>query len=141
MKWILACHIIFVITWFAALFYLPRLFVYHADTKDELGNERFKIMEHKLYYYIMCPSAILTLIFGGTLLLHRYDYYEHQWWMHIKLFFVMLLAIYHLYCGRIVKTFKRNANLRSHKFYRYFNEVPSIILIVVIIMVVVQPVF
>ena len=141
MLWIKAFHIIFVITWFAALFYLPRLFVYHALAEDVISQDRFKIMERKLYYGIMTPSAVLTLFFGGWLLI------GYWWaallagvlWLWIKLVFVFLLFIYHFYCGQIVKAFKYDRNVHSHVFYRWLNELPAVILIVVVLLVELQP--
>ncbi|RNC78194.1 protoporphyrinogen oxidase HemJ [Piscirickettsia salmonis] len=139
MTWVLALHVISVICWFAGLFYLPRLFVYHAETQDKLSLERFKIMEHKLYFYIMMPSALLTAITGITLLHFAGVDYSHNNWMHIKLFCVGLLFIYHFSCWYYLSCFKNDANQKSHRFFRVFNEIPSIILVIVVIMVVVQP--
>ncbi len=143
MLWIKAFHIIFVVTWFAGLFYLPRLFVYHAMTDDTNGQERFKVMEHKLYYAITTPSAFLATGFGLWLLS------AYWWkpllnvtgvgWLYLKLVLVIMLIGYHLYCGQFLKDFKHNRNHRSHIFYRWFNELPVIILIAIIILVEVQP--
>lgn len=140
MKWLIAFHIIFVITWFAALFYLPRLFVYHAECKDQIGNQRFKIMERKLFNIVMLPSAILVLI-SGFWLLNLYEQTKplHQWWLHIKLWLVLLLYIYMAFCWKYLRDFKYDRNKYSHVFYRWFNEIPSFILIIVIILAVVQP--
>lgn len=139
MLWVKAFHILFVITWFACLFYLPRLFVYHADAHDSISDNRFKIMERKLYYFIGTPSAVLTGIFGFWMISFNYSYYSHQWWMHIKGICVILLYLYHIYCGYLVNRFKHNRNPFNSRFYRFFNEVPSLLCIVIIIMVVVQP--
>lgn len=139
MLWILSFHVIALIAWFAGLFYLPRLFVYHADTSDSIGLARFKIMEHKLYYYIMSPAAILTTILGFWLLALKYDYYSHLNWMHAKLIMVMLLWIYHLHCGKLLHTFKNDRNPHSSKFYRVYNEIPTLLLIGIVIMAVVKP--
>ena len=139
MRWILALHVICMVAWFAGLFYLPRLFVYHAASNDRISLDRFNTMEKKLYYFIMMPAAVLTTIFGFWLLLLNFPYYSHQWWMHIKLISVLLLWIYHLYCGLVVYNFKHERNRHSEKFYRLFNEVPTVLLIVIIIMVVVKP--
>jgi len=103
MRWILAFHIIAVICWFAGIFYLPRLFVYHAQCEDEAGNERFKVMERKLYRGIMTPSMIATVIFGGWLIALNPSYYAHALWMNIKLALVALLIIYHFVSGHFVK--------------------------------------
>ncbi len=139
MLWILALHIIFMVAWFAGLFYLPRLFVYHADCTDAPGNARFKIMERKLYYYIMTPAAILTTIFGFWLLFAKINFYSQQMWMHAKLILVFFLWLYHLYCGILVQQFKKDINPFGSKFYRFFNEVPTILLIGIVIFVVVKP--
>ncbi|MDT8310620.1 MAG: protoporphyrinogen oxidase HemJ [Methylophaga sp.] len=140
MLWIQALHIIFVVTWFAALFYLPRLFVYHAQTEDAAGNTRFKIMERKLYRGIMTPSAILTVIFGIWLLTF-YDLatLQSMGWLHAKLSLVLLLLAYHHVCGRYLKQFANDANRRSHVFYRWFNELPVLVLIAIVILAVVKP--
>jgi len=140
MLWVKSFHLICVVTWFAALFYLPRLFVYHAMSEDKASNERFKIMERKLYRGIMTPSAVLTLFFGGWLL----SYYSLEQiavmhWLHVKLILVILLFAYHGYCGRLLKQFKNDDNTRSHVFYRWFNELPVLVLISVIILAVVKP--
>ena len=115
MLWIKAFHIIFVVTWFAALFYLPRLFVYHAMTSDKEGSERFKIMERKLYRGIMTPSAVLTFTFGFWLYL---GYGFSGGWLHAKLTIVALLAAYHLWCGRLLRDFAEDRNTRSHVWFR-----------------------
>ena len=121
MRWILAFHIIAVICWFAALFYLPRLFVYHAEVADQISNERFKIMERRLYRGIMTPSAIATVFFGLWLLHYNAVYYLHAPWMIAKLILVAALLIYHGFCAYYVKQFKLNKNNKSHTFLRYFN--------------------
>ncbi|MDB2705314.1 protoporphyrinogen oxidase HemJ [Pseudomonadota bacterium] len=140
MLWIKAFHIISMVTWFAALFYLPRLFVYHAMSDDKISRERFKVMERKLYRGIMTPSAILTLGFGLWLLsAYSLEQIASMHWLHAKLTLIILLFAYHGYCGKLVRTFKNDANQRSHVFYRWFNELPVIILIAVIILVVVRP--
>ncbi|MFN7096665.1 MAG: CopD family protein [Gammaproteobacteria bacterium] len=139
MQWLIAFHVIFVVCWFSGLFYLPRLFVYHADCTDEPGNQRFKIMEHKLYFYITIPSAVLASLFGLMLWLPHYGMYAHMVWLHVKLILVLLLWVFTVVCGYYVKLFKANKNPYSHKFYRYFNEIPSIILVAVVILSFVQP--
>lgn len=136
MLWIKSLHIIFMVTWFAGLFYLPRLFVYHALCDDLPGIERFKIMERKLYYGIMTPGAILTIIFGLWLWL---GYGISGGWLHAKLFLVIVLIAYHYYCGRLLTNFKQDQNRHGHIFYRWFNEIPVIILIAIVILVVVKP--
>ena len=139
-EWIKALHLISVIAWFAALFYLPRLFVYHAMTEhsDAVGNERFKVMERKLLRGIMTPSMIASLVFGIWMVVDR-PVYMSQGWMHAKLTLVLLLLGYHHWCGRIVKTFKNDLNNRSHTWYRWFNEAPVIALVTIVILVVVKP--
>ena len=136
MLWVKALHIVFMVTWFAGLFYLPRLFVYHADTHDEAGQARFKIMERKLYFGIMTPGALLTIAFGMWLWL---GYGVSGAWLHAKLLLVAVLIGYHLWCGKLVTDFKHDRNRRSHVWYRWFNEFPVLILIAVVILVVVKP--
>jgi putative membrane protein len=136
MLWIKALHIVFMVTWFAGLFYLPRLFVYHAMTEDAAGRERFKVMERKLYYGIMTPGAVLTVVFGAWLWL---GYGITGGWLHAKLVLVGVLVAYHLWCGRLLADFKHDRNTRSHVWYRWFNEVPTIILFAVVILTVVRP--
>ncbi|MTI13173.1 protoporphyrinogen oxidase HemJ [Sansalvadorimonas verongulae] len=136
--WVKAFHIIAMVCWFAGIFYLPRLFVYHAETKDAEGNERFKIMERKLYRGIMLPSMILTLVFGFWLL-YLIPGYMQQGWMHAKLTLVVLLIGYHHMCGAFMKKFAADANTRSHKFYRVFNEIPVLMLLGIVILAAVKP--
>ncbi|MBN4078514.1 protoporphyrinogen oxidase HemJ [Gammaproteobacteria bacterium AH-315-C21] len=139
MEWVKAFHIISIVTWFAGLFYLPRLYVYHAMSDDEISNERFKIMERKLYKGIMTPSMLATLISGGWLLSSVWSTYSGDLWLHLKLFLVLILVIYHFYCGRLNTAFKRDNNQHSHVFYRWLNEMPVLGLIAIIIFVVVKP--
>lgn len=141
MLWIKAFHIIFMVTWFAGLFYLPRLFVYHAMATDLTSIERFKIMERKLLYGIMTPSAVLTII-TGFLMLENYAWrlYKSSGWLHIKLTLVMILIAYHIYCWYLYRLFKNNRNRHSHVFFRWLNEVPALILVIIVIMVVVRPI-
>lgn len=139
MLWVKTFHIIAVICWFAALFYLPRLFVYHAMSEDSISRERFKIMERKLYRGISTPSMLVTLVLGFWLVSYNHDYYESSAWFHAKLTLVALLVIYHFISGRMVKTFSNDANTRSHIFYRWFNEVPVLMLVGITILVVVRP--
>ena len=136
--WVKAFHLIAVITWFAALFYLPRLFVYHAMSEDSVSIERFKVMERKLLKGIMTPSMIVAVVLGVWLIAMMAGYMA-QGWMHAKLLFVVLLLGYHHWCGRLVKTFANDANTRSHVWYRWFNEVPVVGLIVIVILVIVKP--
>lgn len=136
MLWMKSLHIIFMVTWFAGLFYLPRLYVYHAETKDKVGHERFKIMERKLFYGIMTPGGILTIFFG-LLLIINYDYQGA--WLTYKLILVGLLVIYHYYCWKYLNLFKNNQNNHSHIFYRIFNEIPVIMLIAIVFLVIYKP--
>lgn len=136
--WVKAFHIIFVTTWFAALFYLPRLFVYHAMAEDETGRERFKVMERKLYRGIMNPSGVLAVGFGLWLLALA-PYWLESGWMHAKLALVALLIGYHLWCGRLLRAFAEDRNRHGHVWYRWFNELPVLVLVAVVILVVVKP--
>lgn len=139
MLWVKAIHIIFMVTWFAGLFYLPRLFVYHAMSDDSVSNERFKIMERKLFYGIMTPGAVITVIFGLWLIFGYGLGINSGGWFHAKMALVVVLIGYHIWCGRIVSQFKQDRNQRGHVFYRWFNEFPVLILIAVVILAVVRP--
>ncbi len=136
MLWMKSLHIIFMVTWFAGLFYLPRLYVYHAEAKDKISNDRFKVMERKLFYGIMTPGGILTIFFG-LLLIYNYPYQGQ--WLTYKLILVFFLIIYHLYCWKFLNLFKYDKNYHSHVFYRFFNEVPVIILIAAVFLVIYKP--
>lgn len=138
-KWILSWHLIAMVAWFAGLFYLPRLFIYHRLSFDSISLERFKIMEHKLYYMITTPAAILTTFFGIWLLTLKWDYYEIQNWMHVKLILVLLLWIYHLSCGYFLQQFKQGTVKLSDRFFRWFNEIPTLLLMGIVIFAVVKP--
>jgi putative membrane protein len=137
--WLKAFHIIFIVTWFAGLFYMPRLFVYHSSATDSVSKERFKVMQAKLFKIIMNPSMIATLILGVWLLAESWQAFSSQGWIWVKLFFVFLLIGYHHYCLRIIKAFADDRVLHSEKFFRIFNELPSLVLVVVVILVVVKP--
>lgn len=140
MLWIKSFHIIFMVTWFAGLFYLPRLFVYHAMSDDQISNERFKVMERKLFFGIMTPGGIITIVLGLILLqAYAWEAFAGSLWMQIKLGLVAVLVIYHIYCAKLLKDFKLDRNQKSHVFYRWFNEFPVILLIVIVILVVVRP--
>jgi putative membrane protein len=139
MAWVEAFHIISVICWFAGIFYLPRLFVYHAMSEDQISKDRFVVMERKLYRGIMTPAAIATVIFGGWMIASAPDFYLKQGWLHAKLTLVVLLIIYHISCGWFIARFREERNTHSHVFFRYFNEAPVFILIGVVILVVVKP--
>ena len=136
MLWVKSFHIIFMVTWFAGLFYLPRLFVYHALSDDAPSSARFKIMERKLFYGIMTPGGIITIALGLWLWL---GYGITGGWLMAKLALVAVLIVYHLYCGKLLLDFKHDRNTHSHVWYRWFNELPVLILIAVVILVVVKP--
>lgn len=134
-----ALHIISLVAWFAGLFYLPRLFVYHAEANDDISLKRFKIMERRLYYGITWPAGIATTVFGVLLILYLPSYYLKAGWMHAKLTLVLLLWFYHLLCGHYLKQFVSDKNKRSTLFYRMFNEVPTLLLIGIVFLVVLKP--
>jgi protoporphyrinogen IX oxidase len=140
MLWLKALHLIFMVTWFAGLFYLPRLFVYHAMSTDAISIERFKVMERKLYFGIMTPGMILTFVFG-VWMLASYAWYTFgtSGWLHAKLALLALLLIYHVVCGHWLLQFKYDRNPHSHVFYRWMNEVPVLFLIAIVILTVVKP--
>ncbi|MGD8415843.1 MAG: protoporphyrinogen oxidase HemJ [Pseudomonadales bacterium] len=137
--WLKAFHIIFVVTWFAALFYLPRLFVYHSTTEDEAGKARFRMMEDKLYRIIMRPSMLATVILGLAVLYLTWDAYSGSAWLWIKLTGVVVLLGYHHYCARLIRAFAVDENPHSERFYRIFNEVPALLLVLIVVLVVVKP--
>lgn len=139
MLWIKALHIVAMVSWFAGLFYLPRLFVYHAQSDDTPSRERFCIMERKLYRGIMFPAMLATLGLGIWLVSLNPGYYFGQGWMHAKLLLVIVLIGYHLVCGAQLKRFAKGENTRSHVFYRWFNEVPVLMLLAIVMLVVVKP--
>tara|TARA_B100001093_G_scaffold366563_1_gene351352 strand:- start:24 stop:458 length:435 start_codon:yes stop_codon:yes gene_type:complete len=134
-------HLISVISWMAGLLYLPRIFVYHAENNFEIKtSEIFKTMEKKLYFYIMTPAMILSWFFG-LLLIHSIGFQEFgQKWMLLKIVFVIILTIYHFYLGKIVNQFKFDQNKHTHKFYRIINEIPTILLILIVFVVIFKPI-
>lgn len=136
MLWIKSLHIVFVIAWFAGLFYLPRLFVYHAQSSDAISLERFKVMERKLYRGIMTPCMALAILFGVWLWL---GYGIFGGWLHAKLALVAVLIAYHFWLGKLMDDFARGANTRSHVFYRWINELPLVLLAAIVILAVVKP--
>ncbi|MPV85713.1 protoporphyrinogen oxidase HemJ [Ostreibacterium oceani] len=152
MLWIKAFHVIAVVCWFAGLFYLPRLFVYHSLAQDNLAKNpdtaageaaaiaRFKIMERKLYHGITMPSMVITWVLG-LYLLHGYAWvaYKQMGWLHAKLLLVVLLTVYHFSLGYFYKRFKSDRNTHSHVFYRWYNEIPVVFLIVIVVLVIVKP--
>jgi putative membrane protein len=136
MLWVKSFHIIFMVTWFAGLFYLPRLFVYHAMSDDHISNDRFKIMERKLFFGIMTPGAIITIILGLWLWL---GYGIGGMWMMWKLLLVLVLIVYHVYCGKLMFDFKYDRNKHGHVFYRWLNEFPVVLIIPIILLVELKP--
>jgi protoporphyrinogen IX oxidase len=137
MLWVKSFHIVFVVSWYAGLFYLPRLFVYHAMTTDTPGIERFKIMERKLYYGIMAPSAIITVVTGVWMWL---GYGVTGGWLYAKLALVAILIAHHLYLGKLMRDFRADRNRHGHVFYRWLNELPALpILVFVVLLVVFKP--
>ena len=136
-----ALHLISVISWMAGLLYLPRIFVYHAQNNSEKTvSDVFKIMERKLFLYIMNPAMVLSWLFG-LLLVHEIGFQQlGQTWMILKLLFVVILTIYHFYLGRVLSDFSNDMNKHSHKFYRLINEIPTILLILIVFVVVLKPI-
>ena len=128
-------HIIFMVTWFAGLFYLPRLYVYHAQAEDQISKDRFKIMERKLFWGIMTPGGVLTVLFGVLLI----EYHGMSYWLKMKILLVFVLALYHVWCGVLLERFKTDSNSHSHVWYRIFNEVPVIFLVLIVALVVYKP--
>ena len=140
MLWIKAFHLIFMVTWFAGLFYLPRLFVYHAMAgNDSRGIARFVTMERKLFWGIMTPGAIVTVVLGLWMLVANWSGYMHAGWMHTKLFLILLMIGYHAWCGKLLIDFRNGENRHSHVWYRWFNEVPVAFLIGIVVLAVVRP--
>ena len=139
MLWLKALHIIFMVSWFAGLFYLPRLFVYHAMAEDEATRRTLATMERKLYRFVT-PWLWLTVIFGlGLIAGYGMDWFRTQGWLHAKLALVIGLIAYHFYCGKLVRDFAAGRNARSHVFYRWFNEIPVLFLFAIVILAVVRP--
>jgi len=139
MLWVKSFHIIAVVCWFAVLFYLPRLFVYHSMSEDETSKERFKIMERKLLRGIGTPSMIATIVLGFWVA--SYFNFHTETWFQIKMLLVAILVVYHFWCAKIWKDFCADKNTRSHIFYRWFNEFPVVLLIAIVCLVVVKPTF
>lgn len=133
-----ALHIIAIVAWFAGLFYLPRLFVYHSMTNNPVSSSQFKIMEHKLFWYIMTPSGLIALI-SGEILAHYFKF--SGLWLHLKMFLVGTLVIYHVYCFKLMDDFAKDCNRKSHKWFRVFNEYPTLVLILCVLLVVLKPGF
>ena len=137
MLWVKALHIIFMVTWFAGLFYLPRLFVYHAMSAERATIERFKVMERKLFWGITTPGGVLTVLSGVWLWLGWF--LGATGWLHAKIALVAVLAGYHLWCWRLLREFAAERNTKSHLWYRWFNEVPTVILVATVLLVVLKP--
>ena len=136
MLWVKSLHIVFVVAWFAGLFYLPRLFVYHALSDDVVSRERFKVMERKLYRGIMHPTMFLTLATGAWMWL---GYGVTGGWLHAKLVLVSALVAYHFWLGHLQRAFARDQNSHTHVFYRWINELPLVVLAAIVVLVVVKP--
>jgi putative membrane protein len=141
MLWIKVFHIIFMVLWFSGLFYLPRIFVYHANSSDTQMNERFLLMEKKLYYGVLHPGAALTLLLGFSLLYLNWDLYIQAPWLHLKLALVFCLLGFQFYLGHLLKNFARHRNTKSAVFYRWLNELPTLALLGIIFLVVLKPRF
>ena len=138
-EWVLSFHLIAVICWFAALFYLPRLFVYHAMSEDAVSIERFKLMERKLYNGIATPSMIATVVLGVWLVSLAPDYYLSQLWFQLKVLLVLVLVGYHFFCAAYMKQLSNESSTKSHVFFRLFNEIPVLILVPVVLLAIIKP--
>jgi putative membrane protein len=140
MSIVLILHMIFVICWFAGLFYLPRLFVYHAEATDKISLDRFKIMERKLFWGIMTPSAVIAILTGGLLIrFYAWNIFQTMLWLKLKVVFALFLLIYHGYCWHYLRRFQQERNPHSHVFYRWFNELPVVLLIGIVTLIVLKP--
>ncbi len=139
MLWVKAFHLFFMISWFAGIFYLPRLFVYHALSEEPTVQEQLKIMERKLYRFVT-PMMWLTISLGLWMLYaYAWAAFSSMGWLHLKITLVIALVVYHFYCGYLVKRFAANQNYRSHVWYRWFNEVPVLLLLPIVILTIVKP--
>ncbi|OOZ37639.1 CopD family protein [Solemya velesiana gill symbiont] len=139
MLWVKAFHIIFLVSWYAGLFYLPRLYVHHAMSKDQATRERLEIMERKLFWFIT-PWAILTLVFGLWLAaFYEWEAILSMGWLQLKVALVIPLVIFHIWCGKLMIQFRGSDNPHSHVWFRWFNEFPLLILVVVVLLVVLKP--
>ena len=140
MLWYKALHLIFMVTWFSGLFYLPRLFVYHAMSDDKISIDRFKVMEKKLFYGIATPGGLLTIIFGFCLLVSNgMTSYSGQLWLSLKMILIAVLVLYHIYCFSLLQDFKYDRNKHTHTWFRWFNEVPVLILVGIVLLAVIKP--
>jgi len=134
-------HLIAVISWMAGLLYLPRIFVYHSENNNEIISSVFKTMERKLFYYIMTPAMAISWLFG-LLLIHEIGFDQlANLWLQLKLTFVTLLTVYHFYLGLLLNHFKLDQNKKTSKFYRYINEIPTLMLILIVFIVVFKPIY
>ena len=138
MLWLKAFHLIFMVTWFAGLFYLPRLFVYHALSEDDATQGTFRIMERKLLIMTHI-GGVLTFLFGFAMIL-QYPAYLQLGWMHLKLALVLVLVVYHVWCWRLVRGFAAGRNVHGHVWYRWFNEVPVVFLILIVLLAILKPI-
>ena len=133
-------HLIAVISWMAGLLYLPRIFVYHSENNNEIISRVFKTMERKLYYYIMTPAMVLSWLFG-LLLIHEIGFDQLAYlWLQLKLILVILLTVYHFYLGLLLNQFKLDQSKKKSKFYRYINERPTLMLILIVFIVIFKPI-
>tara|TARA_Y100000992_G_scaffold131908_1_gene87060 strand:- start:2571 stop:3002 length:432 start_codon:yes stop_codon:yes gene_type:complete len=133
-------HLIAVISWMAGLLYLPRIFVYHSENNNEIIKSVFKTMERKLFYYIMTPAMVLTWLFG-LVLIHEVGFEQlASLWLQLKLILVLFLTVYHFYLGLLVNKFQLDENKNTPKFYRYINEIPTLLLILIVFIVVFKPI-
>ena len=140
MLWYKALHLIFMVTWFSVLVYVPRLFVYHAMSDDKISIDRFKVMEKKLFYGIATPGGLLTIIFGFCLLVSNgMTSYSGQLWLSLKMILIAVLVLYHIYCFSLLQDFKYDRNKHTHIWYRWFNEVPVLILVGIVLLAVIKP--
>ncbi|PCJ24208.1 MAG: TIGR00701 family protein [SAR86 cluster bacterium] len=139
MLWVKAFHIIAVICWFSGIFYLPRLFVYHAMSEDQISKDRFVIMERKLFWGITTPSAIVAILLGSWLLMANASYFMVWWWMKVKLGLVALTVVYHCYCWWYMQKLREDSSRRTHVFFRIFNELPIFMVVGIVILIVVKP--
>jgi putative membrane protein len=137
MLWVKTLHIVFMVTWFAGLFYLPRIFVYHAMSEDRVSRERFKVMERKLFWGIMTPGALVTIALGVWLWVGWFR--SATGWLHAKIALVAVLIAYHIWCWRLLRAFAEDRNTRSHRWLRWFNEFPVLILLATVYLVVFKP--
>ena len=139
MLWIKAFHIIAVVAWFAGLLYLPRLFVYHAEAEDDISKKRFELMEKRLYKLIMTPALLVTFALGSMLIGYNMHYYLGSVWFYIKFALAIALLIYHMRCGRYMRYLATDKPVPSSRFFRWFNEIPAVILVIIVLLVELQP--